>query len=428
MNPEVKKILDELNKAFADFKTANDERLKQIEAKGSADPLLVTKVDKANAEITKLSDQIKAIETSAARINAGGQEATANEARSAARFFSLVRNEQVDEVSAGDVETFRAYKKAFNKYLRKGADSIGTDARNALQVGADPAGGYFVEPDSSGRIVKLIFESSPIRQIADVQPISTDTLEGFNDLDEVSTGWVGEQAARPETNTPEAGKWRIVVAEQYAMPKTTQKLLDDAQVDVGAWLEGKTADKLSRTENAAFVGGDGVNKPRGFTTYPVLAGAPAKANWGKIAQVNSGAAGAFAAVNPGDKLIDLVFGLKAAYRIGANFIMARATVAEARKLKDGQGNYLWQPDFSTQQGARLLGFPIVEAEDMPALAANSLSLGFGNFKVGYQIVDRQGIRVLRDPFTAKPYILFYTTKRVGGDVVNFEAIRLMKFA
>lgn len=434
MNPELKKTLDDLNSAFAQFKAANDERLKQIEAKGSADPLLVAKVDKANAEITKLQDQIRTLETAAARVNAGGnaQEA-ASEVRSATRFVAMMkieRGEKVDEdavATEADVASYRAYKKAFNKYLRVGSKALTPDVRNALSVGSDPSGGYFVEPDTTGRIVQLIFESSPIRQIADVQTVSTDAYEGVLDLDEASTGgWVGEEGARSESNTPEVGKWRIPVAEQYAMPKATQKVLDDSAVDVGSWLEGKVADKLGRIENNAFVLGDGVNKPRGFLTYP--AGTPSKSAWGKIAQLGTGVSGGFAATNPGDKLIDLVFGLKAFYRNGAQWVMCRATVAEVRKLKDGQGNYLWQPNFGTQQGATLLGYPITEGEDMPAIGANSLSIAFGNFKLGYQIVDRQGVRVLRDPFTAKPYILFYSTKRVGGDVVNFEALRILKFA
>lgn len=433
MSQDLKKILDDLNTAFAQFREANDERLRQIEARGSADTVLVQKVEKANADITNLCDRIKEIENSSARLNAGGTpQQAADEVASASRFFALMkteRGEKIEEIpqaTAAEVEAYRAYKKAFNKYLRVGGRALSPEYRAALSVGSDPAGGYFVEPDTTGRIVKLIYETSPIRQLADVVTISTDAYEGLLDLDEGDSGWTGETSARTETNTPEVGKWRIPVMEQWALPKTTQKNLDDSSLDIGAWLEGKIADKLSRKENNAFVLGDGVNKPRGFLTYP--AGVPTKAAWGKIAQVNSGAAGAFAATNPGDKLIDLVFGLKAAYRQGAVWVMARATVAESRKLKDGQGNYLWQPDFTSQQGARLLGFPIVEGEDMPAMAANSLSIAFGNFKLAYQIVDRQGIRVLRDPYTAKPYILFYSTKRVGGDVQNFEAIRLMKFA
>lgn len=422
---DVKELLDELNTAFAQFKAANDERIKAIEAKGSADPLLVQKVDAANADITKLSAQLKEVETTVARTNIGGDSKPTDEAKQAAQFFALLRGKPVDSIDGVDLNAYRAYKKGLDAYMRVGDNGLTPDVRAALSVGSDPGGGYFVTPDMSGRMVQLIFESSPIRQIADVQSISTDALEGNADLDEASTGWVGETGARNETNTPEVGKWRIPVMEQYAMPKTTQKLLDDAQIDVGAWLEGKVADKLSRTENNAFVNGDGVNKPRGFLTYP--AGSPTKAAWQKIAQLGTGVSGAFAASKPGDKLIDLVFGLKSFYRNGAQWIMSRGTVAEVRKLADGQGNYLWQPNFGTQQGATLLGYGITEAEDMPAIGANSLSIAFGNFKLAYQIVDRLGIRVLRDPFTAKPNILFYTTKRVGGDVVNFEAIRILKF-
>jgi HK97 family phage major capsid protein len=179
-------------------------------------------------------------------------------------------------------------------------------------------------------------------------------------------------------------------------------------------------------ENTAFVSGNGNKKPRGFLTY--AAGTPSSSTFSVIEQLPTGAAGAFASTNPGDAMINLVYSLKAPYREKAVFMMKRATLAEVRKLKDGQGNYLWQPDFQLKQGGTLLGFNVVEAEDMPAIAANSLSIAFGDFKAGYQIVDRQGIRILRDSFTAKPYVKFYTTKRVGGDVVNFEAIKLLKFA
>lgn len=424
---DVKDLIEELNTAFSQFKAANDERIKAIEAKGSADPLLEQKVNAANAEISKLSAQLKDVETAQARVtNVGGDTKPSDEAKHAAQFFALVRGKPVGLADTVDLAAYRAYKQGLDAYMRLGKDGLTPDVRAALSVGSDPAGGYFVTPDMSGRMAQLIFESSPIRQIADVQTISTDALEGNADLDEASSGWVGEASARTETNTPDVGRWRIPVMEQYAMPKTTQRLLDDSAVDVGSWLEGKVADKASRTENNAFVVGDGVNKPRGFLTY--AAGTPSKAAWQKIVQVTTGVSGGFAASKPGDKLIDLVFGLKAFYRNGAQWVMSRLTVAEVRKLADGQGNYLWQPNFGTQQGATLLGYPISEAEDMPAIAANSLSIAFGNFKLAYQIVDRQGIRVLRDPYTAKPHILFYATKRVGGDVVNFEAIRILKFA
>lgn len=440
MDSETRKLLDQLNSAFSEFKEQNDKRLKEIETKGSADAVTVAAVDKANTAISELSAKVADVQRKAkeqeiaiarhAELTADPKSAERREKERAyaAQFLALTRREPVaiDDVTDADVEAYRAYAKAFDAYARRG-NATPADMKAALSVGSDPDGGFWVPPDKTGRIVQLVYETSPMRQVASVQSIGTDKLEGVLDLDEAASGgWVSETGARPESATPQIGRWEIPVHEQYANPKTTQKLLDDAMVDVGAWLEKKIAEKLARVENKAFIDADGAGKPRGFLTY--TAGVPTKSAWGKIEQVNSGASGAFAATDPGDKLIDFVFKLKAAYRAGAVWLMARSTVAAARKLKDGQGNYLWQPDFTSLQGSRLLGFPITEAEDMPAIAANSLSIAFGNFKEGYQIVDRIGIRVLRDPYTGKPYVQFYTTKRVGGDVVNTEAIKIMKFA
>ncbi len=433
-----KEILVELGKTFSDYKETNDKRLKEIEDKGHADPLLTEKLNAIEAQMQGLEDLIKEkvelqnrvedLEAKIARPGIGGSEQVEEEMKNAKIFLATVRHVPLSrvEVSDGDLEDFRNYKDAFLNWVRYG-DAISLEQQNALRVGTDPDGGYWVTPDMSGRIAALIFETSPIRQIANVISIGTDSIEGFNDLDELTSGWVGEEEARPETGTPQIGKWKIDIMEQYANPKMTQKLLDDAFINVEGWLEAKIANKLSRVENTAFILGNGILKPRGFLTYPH--GTPSKATWEVIEQSPSGADGAFPTAPGGSNaLIDMVFSLKADYRANSRFFMARSTVAAVRKLVDGQGNYLWQPDFTALQGARLLGFPIVEGEDMPVIASDSLSIAFGDFNEAYQIVDRIGIRVLRDPFTAKPYVQFYTTKRVGGKMVNFDAIKLMKFA
>lgn len=438
MSDNLKALVEKLNKAFEDFKAANDDRLSAIENTGHAGADIVAKVEAANADITdiqaKLTEadsQIKAerarsdeLELQIARGGTGGSEATDDERVHARVFAQMVAGRDVAE-SDVDIDQYRNYKKAFEAYVRRGT-SVPGEVRAALEVGSDPDGGYWVTPDSSGRIATLVYESSPIRQIAAVQPISTDSLEGINDLDEAGFGWVGERQARPDTDTPQVGEYRIPAHECYAQPKATQKILDDSVVDVEAWLNGKVSTRIARGESTAFVNGDGVAKPRGFLTYGH--GVPSKSAWDVVERVPSGAAGAFAASDPGDALIDLTHKVKAVYRNGARWVMNRTSLGESRKLKDGQGNYLWQPDFRELGASTLLGFGITEAEDMPDIAANSLSIAFGNFMEGYQIVDRQGIRVLRDPFTDKPYIKFYTTYRVGGDVINFEAIKLMRFA
>ena len=431
---ELKKLLAEMHAAFEGFKSKNDERLAQIEAKGHADPLVEAQVDKINAKLTELSEKIAAqqedvrgIETTLARPNVGPNGGDQADVSAAAReFFSAVRDKPIENATPEDIESLSNYGSAFRAYMRRGENGLTPDIRAALSVGSDPDGGYWVLPDTTGRIVELIYETSPMRQFADVQNIGTDALEGIDDLDEAGGGWTGETTAITETTTPEIGKWRIPAHEMYAEPKATQKMLDDSTVNVEAWLAKKVAKKFSRMENTGFVTGDGVAKPRGFLTY--TAGTPAQATWNVIEQTNTGAAGAFHATLPGDVFHTVMGLLKAEYTPGAVFAMNRTALAATRKIKDGDGTYLWEKSFQANQPFMLLGHPVALFEDMPVIAADSLSIAFANFGVGYQIVDRIGVRVLRDPYTSKPYVKFYTTKRTGGDVVNFEAIKLIKFA
>lgn len=440
---ELLELVEKLNKGFDEFQVENDKRLKEIEARGHADPLLTEKVDAMNLDIGKLTDQIKdKAEEQQARVDEIemrmnrqeiGPEATRVDLHAEANAFYIGRMKQAPDfghqfnATPEQIDDYKSYKEAFGYYMRYGPDAMPREYRNAMSVGSDPDGGYWVTPDRTGRIATLVQETSPMRALANVQQISSDHLEGFNDLDQAASGgWVGEAAARPVTGTPKIGKWDITVHEQYASPKTTQKLLDDSVVDPEAWLAMKVAGILSRTETTTFFNGNGVSKPRGFLTYP--AGIPSFALWPVIQQNNTGAAGAYAATDPADALITTLFNLKTIYRANARWFMSRSTLGTTRKLKDGQGNYMWEPDLTQLGGSRLLGFPVAEGEDMPVIAANSLSVAFGDFRETYQIVDRFGIRVLRDPFTDKPNVIFYSTKRVGGDVVNFEAIKILKFA
>ncbi len=426
-NNDMKSAVYDLGRAFEAFKEANDQRLKEIERRGSADPLTDMKVNRLNAEITRACDiadaakkRVDLVETAMSRTAKAGVTDDWKEAES----FYLERKTHLGQDLG--VDAYRNYRTALRNYIRKNNAGSNVDEIKALSAGSDPDGGFAITPDMSGRIAALVRDTSPMRQVANVITIGTDALEGIHDLNEATSGWVGETEARSETAAPKIGEYRIPVHEQYAEPRATQKLLDDAMFNVEEWLAGKIAERLARMENDAFVNGNGVRKPRGFLTY--AAGTPSASGFSVIEQVPSGASGAFASADPGDALITLVYSLKSAYRSNANFMMKRSTLAEVRKLKDGDDNYLWQPDFQMKQGGTLLGFNVVEAEDMPTIGANSLSIAFGDFNAGYQIVDRQGVRILRDSFTAKPYVKFYTTKRVGGDVVNFEAIKLMKFA
>ncbi|WP_417624953.1 phage major capsid protein [Paremcibacter congregatus] len=413
------KIVGEIKTAFEEFKKANDDRIAQIEAKGSADVLTNEKVDKINATISDLQAKLGDLSTSQAAMQMSGAASNDDEAK-AVKAFARERGQEVS------VEDYRAYKDGLNVYMRKGA-STPNDVKASLSVGSDPDGGYTVTPDMSGRIIKKVFETTAMRQLASVVSIGTDSIEGFNDLDEADAGWVAEKGTRTETSTPGLGKWSISVDEMYAEPKATQKLLDDSMFDIEGWLADKVANKFSRIENAAFINGDGSGKPRGILDYDTVATSDATRAWEKFEHINTGVSGGFAAEDPADDLIDVVFALKAQYRNNANWLMARKTVASVRKMKDGDGNYLWAPDFGERQGGLVLGYPVVEGEDMPVVAANSLSMAFGDFREAYTIVDRKGITVLRDPFTQKGFVKFYTTRRTGGGAVNFEALKYLRF-
>jgi len=387
----MEELMKELQQAFAEFKKTNDARLKAIESKGYAPADVEEKTNRLNDEITRLEGELKKVQTA---MNRSGQGAGGNEGAA-------------DEKKA-------AYKKALNSYLRKGVE-MPAEVK-AMTVDSDEDGGFFVTPEMSSEIVTKVFESSPIRQLASVQTIGSDSLEIIEDLDEAGSGWVGEVQARPETDTPQIKKIIIPVHELYAQPKASQKFLDDASVNVEAWLAGKVAEKFARDEATAFVGGDGVARPKGLLSYANGTG------FNQVEQIETAGSGVVAA----DDLIEIDNALKGAYRNGAVWLMKRQSIKVIRKLKDTQNNYLWQPGLNGGTQSVLLGSPIFEADDMPAVAAGNLSMIFGNIRQAYQVVDRIGIRTLRDPYSAKPFVLFYTTKRVGGGVKNFEAFKILK--
>jgi HK97 family phage major capsid protein len=420
---ENRQIIDEIRSTFEQFKAQNDQRLAEIEKYGSASAETSAKVDRLNAVIENLQGSITDLETRLNRPLAGGRggvRPSDQMMRVYAQWQSVAQNRDVDEGQV-DMDLIQNYNRGFRDWMRRGDRASADSLRllNEMSVASADDGGYLVSPDTSGRIAALVYESSPIRQLAATQEISTSELEGQNDLDEADSGWVGETQARPgNTATPGVGVWKIPLHEQYAEPRATQKLLDDARVDVEAWLARKVSARFVRQENTAFVTGNGVLRPRGFTTY--AAGTPTAAVWDRIEQVASGAAATLTA----DGLINLVFALKSAYLQGAVFGMNRSTQRVVRTLKDGNGAYIWQPDFTQRIAASLLGYPVVEMADMANVGAGALPVVFGNFREAYQIVDGPGVRVLRDPYTTKGYVKFYTTKRVGGDVVNFEAIKL----
>jgi len=417
---EAKKAVEALNNGFEAFKAANDENLK------ARDVVLEEKMAKINADLNaaqKVADDAVLAVKRASRIvsdGSGGEVDLDAKALKWAKRNARAQGTNIHEYGADDL---KAYKSAFDAYLRKDDRVLDQVQTKALSVGSDPDGGYVVHPDMSGRIVTKEFETSVIRAYANIQNISTDALEGMYDLDEAAAVWVGETAARTETNTPQLGVWRIPAHEMAANPGATQKLLDDAEINMETWLANKVGEAMGRAENTAAVSGNGVGKWRGFLTYADGTTLP-----GTIEQSATGSSGAFAGSGAGVDVFYTTIGtMKARYRTNATWAMNRTTVEEVRKLKDSNGAYIWQP--STQAGTpdRLAGYPIAPFEDMPAIAADSLSIAFADFREAYQIVDRAGIRVLRDPYTNKPYVHFYTVKRSGGDVVNFEAIKLIRF-
>ena len=427
MTENVKQAIEELGKAVHDFKELNDERWNELQTKKFVDPLLEEQVNKANevvGEMAEVKDRLDLMEKAVAR-RAKLIDQNDDSEEKAIEFAKMCAKRRELPVDTDfDSEALALYKSAAEVYFRKGEAGMTMAEQKALSVGSDPDGGFLVDPDMSGRMVSKIFETSAMRSVASIQTIGTDALEGSYDLDEADAGWVGETQARPETDTPQLNKWRIPVHELYAKPTATQKVLDDASVNLEAWLANKVADKMSRIENAAFINGDGVGKPRGILTYPNGTTIP-----DTIQQINTGVNGGFAAdPNGGDVFIDVVHSMKSALRGGGRWAMGRLTLAEVRKLRDGDNNYLWQAGLQAGQPSSLIGFPIIEFEDMPAIATGSLSIAFANFGQAYQIVDRQGIRVLRDPYSNKPFVEFYTVKRTGGDVIDFDAIKLINFS
>ena len=317
-----------------------------------------------------------------------------------------------------DEEAYKAYSEAFAPYMRARSDAGMPHAyQAAMQTGSDPDGGYLVPSTMSSRMITKIYETSNLRALATVETIGGKELEIPRDEGEFGYGgWVGETTAPSETTTSQLGVSKIFAHEMFAEPRVTQNMLEDAGLDIEAWVANKVGEKLGRIEATAFFTGTGVNQPRGLLTY-----ANGTTN-GTIEQVVSGGATTVTA----DAIYNLVFQLKDYYTQNANFMMKRTTVRDVMKLKDGQGNYLWQMgDVRGGQPSTLLSFPVVRAEDMPTVAASSLSIAFGDFRAAYTIVDRLGITLLRDNLTAKPYVKFYNRRRVGGDVVNFEAVKLM---
>lgn len=391
---EITERVHSLGNAWEQFKHVNDARLKEIERKGHADGLYEEHLKRISDALDNNKRRLDQIETVHGRLNG--------------------------DANGKSYEEASEYKAAFRNYLRKGMDAgLEQLQLKALSVGTDADGGYLVTSQMSERIMATIKESSPIRALARVETISSDSLDLIEDTGEMAAAWVAETADREDTNTAQIGRNSIDTHEMYAQPKATQKLIDDASIDIEEWVAQRVAEKFARLEATAFVGGDGSGKPKGILSYT------AGTSFGQVEQVLSGADGAVTA----DGLVKLYYALKDEHAKRATFLMHRTTVQAVRLIKESTTDqYLWQPGLAAGTPDTLLGIPVALASDMPVPANDALAVAIADFKAAYLIVDRIGVRILRDPYTAKPFVKFYATKRVGGEVVNSEAIKLLKLA
>ena len=324
---------------------------------------------------------------------------------------------------AGTQQVSPELKGFVDSYLRQGRDN----ELKSLSGATLSDGGYAVPREIDATISARLKNISPIRSIAQVVQTGTAGYRKLVTTGGTASGWVSEVTGRTETSTPSFAEIAPPSGELYANPAASQSMLDDAAFDLETWLADEIAMEFARAEGAAFVGGTGVNQPKGFLTAPITDETDAVRTFGTLQFIESGDSLGFD-INPELKLIDLVHSLKAGHRQGASWVMNSATLSEVRKLKAADGSFLWQPGLMEGQPNRLLGYPVVEAEDMPDIAADALPIAFGNFRAGYLIAERSATTILRDPFTNKPFVHFYATKRIGGQVLDSDAIKLMKIS
>lgn len=426
-----KKDIDELFDVLEDFKGVNDARLDKIEKGQRVSGDLEEKLDKMNDAISGFDK---------ARLDGDAMEKRLKEQEEA-----LVRLESIRS-AGGTVKTDSElasdkYRKSFVDFVRKGVESetqMKEDFKNLMHVKAvtgqnGPDGGFAIPEELDRQVYDLLRDASPMRGICRVITTGTPDYKKLVGVHGATTGWVGEESARPETTSPTLAEVSAVNGEIYSAPKATQNSLDDMFFNVEGWLASELSSDFALAENAAFTTGDGVVKPRGFLDYTLSADVDGTRAFGQLQSFSTGSAGAFktttATVNPADDLIDMVQGTKQGHRAGSIFMMNTLTVGDVRKFKDNDGAYIWEPGIQAGEPSSLLGFSLIENEDIADVATDSLSVVFGNFQNGYYIVDRaMGTRLLRDPYTDKPYVVFYTTKRVGGMVVDSEAIKVLQFS
>lgn len=384
-NTEANQIIHGLNAAFASFRDHNNQRLGQLE----------TALDGVNSRMEAL------------RVGGEGFDLPGNSAERRRAVQNLGRFGRT-----GRVEDLHE----------------GFQVNAAMSTDSSPDGGVLAPTELAGEIMRIQRNDSAMRRLARVVVTSRGDFQQPFSLNNAGSGWVGEKQARPATDGPKLAMVDIPSGEVYANPAITQRLLDDSAFDLGAFIAMEIGDAFTAQEGAAFISGDGINKPRGFLTYDIVAEADATRAFGKLQYTPTGAASDFHTEDPADCLIDLVFSLKAKYRQNASWLMNSATLAKIAKFKDDQDQYIYQRSLVEGTPDRLLGYPVEIDEDMSGVGTNAYPVAFGDFSSGYIITDRTGMNVLRDPFTNKPFVMFYTTKRVGGAVLDSNAIKLLKCA
>jgi HK97 family phage major capsid protein len=399
---EIKALIQEVNQTFSAMKASHEQQLAELK-KGLADAVTADKMAKIDAALV---EQQRALDDANRRLAAAQIGGAAD---------------------PGDGPEVRQHKEAFNAWARRGVQ-----AATQTSTYSDPAGGFLAPPTLDLAVTRVQAQMSSMRRLAQVQPISTGSFVRFKSIGGSTSGWVGETntgaTGRPQTDTPNLVRMEFTAGEIYAEPYATQQALDDMQVDVEAWLAGEVGIEFNEEEGSAFLTGNGVNKPKGLLDYAKVLNS--SYSWGSVGYVKSGDANAFIAAGassgPADCFIDTIYSLKAGYRANARWLMNDLTTARVRKFRDGDGNYLWQQSALAGQPSTFMGHAVETDDYMPDVAANAFPIAFGDFRQAYLIVDRVGIRVLRNPFKSNGLVAFYTTKRVGGGIQNFEAVKLIK--
>ena len=432
-NEKLVETIEGLNKDFQEFKKVNDEKIAELKSSGVDNGLLeeklagINKAMEAKEEIIKeLKTSLEQIQLSAKRqnkiyVDEKGQEINLEQkAKNFAKRMAISSNSDVKEFSHED---FLQRKAAFQTFYRKGEQSLSPDEYKSMSVGSDVDGGFFVNYDMSSDIIKRMYDNSPVRQYAKVVPISSNGLTVIQETGKPTAYWENEATSVTDQQTPQIGKATILAHSLLCPQLVTSELLEDSQIDVENWLSEAVSAELLREEGSSFVNGNGIGKPTGFLSGAITTGTPNSV----VTNLQAYKTGNASTLGNGDVLREAAIkGLRSVYRNNANWFMNRNTAFEVAKLKDSDGNYLWQRGLENGQPANLVGFPVVMFDDMPDVAANSNSIVFGDMQAAYIIVDKADIAVIRDGFSKKPAIEFLFRSRTGGLLVNADALKVVQ--